>query len=69
MKHARQQSTHQPPPVPPPTGGRLSGVRAVSHDEDECPSREDRAYGETIFNRAAVPVPRILRGKRKPRDG
>ena len=66
MKHAREHSTDQRTTTPAPTPGRLSGVRAVSHDEDERPSREDRSYGETIFNRAAVPLPRFLRGKRKP---
>ena len=30
--------------------------------------REDQRYGETLFNRAPVPLPRIFRrgGKRKP---
>jgi hypothetical protein len=64
VKHAREQSSH-PTPAPP---DRLSGVRVMRHDEDERPSREDRSYGETIFNRAAVPLPRFLRGRRKPRQ-
>jgi hypothetical protein len=67
VKHAREQSTDRPSSTEPPTPGRLSGVRAVSHDEDERPSREDRSYGETIFNRAAVPLPRFLSGRRKRR--
>ena len=47
---------------------KLSRVRALEHDEDERPRREDMAYGETIFNRAPVPLPRFLRGRRK-KDG
>lgn len=69
MKHARKQSADQPPATPPPTAGRLSGMRVISHDEDERPSREDRSYGETMFNRATVPLPRFLTGRRKPRGG
>ena len=67
MKPARKQSTDRPSTTPAPTPGRLSGVRAVSHDEDERPCREDLSYGETIFNRAAVPLPRFLTGRRKRR--
>jgi hypothetical protein len=59
---------------PRPTGetevhaGKLSGVRPVTHDEDERPSREDRDYGSTIFTRPAVPLPRFLRGGKKKRS-
>jgi hypothetical protein len=52
-------------PSPPQAAGRLGGVRALAHDEDERPSREDRTYGETIFNRGVVPLPRFLRGRRR----
>jgi len=48
------------------SGNRLSGLRPVAHDEDETPSREDRTYGETIFNRTPIPLPKLLR-RRKPR--
>ena len=59
-----------PPSPPPPAAGRLSGVRALTHDEEERPCREDLTYGETIFNRAPVPLPRLLTGRRKqPRPG
>ena len=52
--------------TPEPDEGRLTGVRGLQHDdEDERPSREDRSYGETIFTRPAVPMPRWLRGKKK----
>ena len=60
----RKRNQPAKPPVPEPPS-RLSGVRALGHDEDERPSREDRTYGETIFNRGVVPLPRILRGRRR----
>ena len=52
-------------PPPPQPESRLAGVRAIAHDEDERPSREDLTYGETIFNRGVVPLPRFLRGRRR----
>ena len=61
------RKNEQPPkttPEPAPQD-RLGGVRALAHDEDERPSREDRSYGETIFNRAVVPIPKFMR--RRPR--
>jgi hypothetical protein len=67
VKHARETTSDQGS-RPPAAPGRLNGVRAVAHDDDERPSREDRSYGETIFNRSAVPLPRFLRGKRKPHE-
>jgi hypothetical protein len=51
------------PPSPPES--RLAGIRALAHDDDERPSREDFTYGETIFNRGVVPLPRFLRGRRR----
>jgi hypothetical protein len=54
-----------PPASPPPAGSRLAGVRPVAFDDDERPSREDRSYGETIFTRPPVPLPRFLTGRRK----
>jgi hypothetical protein len=48
---------------------KLSHVRPLAHDEDERPRREDRSYGETIFNRAPVPLPRFLTGRRKDKRG
>lgn len=44
---------------------KLSHVRPLDLDDDERPTREDRKYGETIFNRAPVPLPRFLRPKRR----
>jgi hypothetical protein len=58
----------RPAPAAPPqpqSERRLDGVRALTHDDDERPSREDRTYGETIFNRGVVPLPRFLRGRRR----
>jgi hypothetical protein len=46
--------------------GRLGPVRPHRHDPDERPSREDRDYGSTIFTRPVVPLPRFLRGRKKP---
>ena len=47
---------------------KLSRIPPMRHDEDERPTREDHSYGETLFNRAPVPMPRVFRrgGKRKP---
>ena len=52
------------PPQPEPES-RLGGVRALAHDDDERPSREDRTYGETIFTRPPVPLPKVLRRRRR----
>ena len=60
----RKRSQTTEPPAPPPEG-RLAGVRSLAHDDDERPSREDRSYGETIFTRPPVPMPRLLRGRRR----
>jgi hypothetical protein len=45
---------------------RFAGVPQMRFDDDdERPSREDRSYGETIFTRPVVPLPRWLRGRRR----
>jgi hypothetical protein len=44
---------------------KLSGIRPLAHDVDERPRREDREYGQTIFTRPPVPLPRFLKGGRK----
>jgi hypothetical protein len=51
----------------PPAEPRLSGIRKISVDDDERPSREDKTYDETIFTRPVVPLPRFLTGRKKPR--
>jgi len=60
----RTQPSVESPPQPEPEG-RLGGVRALAHDDDERPSREDRTYGETIFTRPPVPLPKVLRRRRR----
>jgi hypothetical protein len=66
FKSARRES------APAPSAGlvgdhadKLSRIRPIVHDDDERPSREDRDYGQTIFTRGAVPLPRLLTGRRK----
>jgi hypothetical protein len=62
-----QRRRHEDPSPAPTEPGKLSGTRPLAHDEDERPSREDRDYGSTIFTRPAVPLPRFLKGRKKPR--
>ena len=61
----------KPKPTPPTseTASRLSGVRGLPHDEDERPSREDAEYGQTIFTRELVPLPRWLSGRKARKRG
>lgn len=48
-------------------GDRLTGMKPLAHDDDERPRREDLNYGQTLFTRSPVPLPRWLRGrKQKP---
>jgi hypothetical protein len=59
----------EPDPADPPVAGKqdaLSAIRRLTED-DERPSREDRSYGETIFTRPPVDLPRVLTGKRRSR--
>ena len=52
-----------PAPEPPAPEGRFSGMRAVAHDDDERPTREDRASDHSVFDLPAF-VPKFLtRGK------
>jgi len=54
------------PPQPPSDHvQRLAGLRGVAHDEDERPSREDAEYGQTIFTRQPVLLPRALTGGKR----
>jgi hypothetical protein len=48
---------------------KLSRIHPLPHDEDERRRREDRDYGQTIFTRPPVPLPRFLRGRRKRQRG
>jgi hypothetical protein len=45
--------------------GRLGGVQPLAHDDDERPRREDMSYGQTIFTRPPVSLPRWLRGRKR----
>jgi len=65
MKKLRHRDPTDASPAPE---GRFGGMRPLAIDDDERPSREDKAYGETIFTRAAVPLPRFLTGRKKRRD-
>jgi hypothetical protein len=59
----------KPDRLDPPVAGDadvLSVIRRLTEDE-ERPTREDRSYGATIFNRPPVPLPRILTGRRRSR--
>ena len=63
-----RRSTDAPaadPAAPPQSDDRLTGVRPLAHDDEERPRREDMGYGETIFTRPAVPLPRWLRGRKR----
>jgi hypothetical protein len=61
-KPSRRPSAAVTTAAPP---DRLSGIPRVAHDEDERQSAQDRDYGQTIFTRGTVPLPRFLRGKKK----
>ena len=59
--------TEEPAPVDPAAGedtDTMSAIRRLTEDDDR-PSREDRSYGETIFTRPPVNLPRILTGRRR----
>jgi hypothetical protein len=43
---------------------RLAGIRPLTLDDEERPSREDLGYGETIFTRQFSFLPRWLRRRR-----
>jgi hypothetical protein len=65
----RRSSSRESAPAPSGLVGdhadKLHRVPSLAHDEDERPSREDRAYGSTIFTREMVPLPRFLLPKKK----
>ena len=53
---------------PAAADSRLAGIPVITHDEDERPRREDLSYGETIFNRGVVPLPRFLTRRRRAQE-
>ena len=67
MKKPRHRDPTDAPAAPPAPEDRFGGMRPLAIDDDERPSREDKAYGETIFNRATVPLPGFLTGRKKRR--
>ena len=63
MKFRKQQ----PPPPPPPAKSKPSWQHLL--EDDERPSREDLAAGHNVFTDSIlepVPLPKWLRGKRRP---
>ena len=63
----RHDNDPPPPPAAEDSPSRLGGLRPHPHDDDERPTREDRAAGHARFE-IPVPVPRLLRGKHRQRD-
>jgi hypothetical protein len=59
-----RRSTPEPAPAPPPEP-RLEGVPRLQIDDEERPSRQDLDYGQTVFTRRPVPIPRWLAGKKR----
>lgn len=63
---------HHDDPRPEPAAedappSRLADLRPHPHDDDERPTREDRATGHSRFE-IPVPVPKRLRGRHRQRD-
>jgi hypothetical protein len=65
MKLFKRSRVDTPPQPPSDHAQRLAGVRSVAHDADERQSREDADYGQTIFTRPPVPLPRALTGGKR----
>jgi hypothetical protein len=59
----RRRPKTAPAPGPPASDARFSGMRPMAHDDDERPTREDRASDRSLFDLPAF-VPKLLtRGK------
>jgi len=67
MKLFHRTEPQSAPPPAPAAPSRLGGIRPMAHDEDQRPSAQDRDYGQTIFTREAVPLPRVLTGRKRRR--
>jgi hypothetical protein len=65
MKLFHRSQPERTPPSAPPAASRLGGIRPIAHDDDERPSAHDRDYGQMIFTREPVPLPRVLTGRKK----
>jgi hypothetical protein len=57
------------PPADPPAGGLDALTGGHLGDEEARPTREERQYGQTIFTRPPVKVPKLLRSKRERERG
>ena len=59
----------QPPPPPPPPPQRSKPPWQEFLEDEERPNREDLAAGHNVFTDSIlepVPLPRWLRGRRRP---
>jgi hypothetical protein len=65
MKLSRHPGSADEAPPSAAAPGRFDGLIGAHLDDDERPSREDRDYGQTIFTRPPVKLPKFLRGKRE----
>jgi hypothetical protein len=63
----RRKPSVEPERLDAPIGDHTDTAGAIRRltQDDERPSREDRRYGETIFTRPPVGLPRILTGRRR----
>lgn len=59
--------TANPQPAPATSDSKLGHTRPLAHQEDERPSAQDLAFGQTIFTRRTVPLPRFLTRNKKGR--
>jgi hypothetical protein len=65
----RRSPPVEPDRLDPPAAADTDVANAIRRltEDDERPSREDRRYGETIFTRSPVPLPRVLTGRPRSR--
>jgi len=64
-RSSRSESAPSPSGLVGDHADKLRRVPSLAHDDEERPSREDRAYGGTVFTREIVPLPRFLLPKKK----
>jgi hypothetical protein len=65
----RRRSREPDAPEPaPPAESRLGGLRPMAHDEDERPTREDRASDRTMFDLPGWLPKFLTRGKTRASD-
>jgi hypothetical protein len=66
--HRSEDQSAPAAPATEPAARRLGGISPIAHDDDERPSAQDRGYGQTIFTREPVPLPRVLTGRKRRRS-